>query len=85
SVLALAISSLASAAMAQTAPSAPAPATQEDQAAALAAQLDLPRDLKLFGKADPNIRKPTAIVNDTVLTGTDVDQRLNLIIALNKL
>lgn len=85
SVLALAISSLASAAMAQTAPGAPAPATQEDQAAALAAQLDLPRDLKLFGKADPNIRKPTAIVNDTVLTGTDVDQRLNLIIALNKL
>jgi len=87
SVLALAISSLASAAMAQTAPHAPAPPppTQEDQEAALAAQLDLPRDLKLFGKADPNVRKPTAIVNDTVLTGTDVDQRLNLIIALNKL
>ncbi|MDH4745213.1 MULTISPECIES: peptidylprolyl isomerase [unclassified Sphingomonas] len=87
SVLALAISSLASAAMAQTAPNAPAPApaTQEEQEAALAAQLDLPRDLKLFGKADPNVRKPTAIVNDTVLTGTDVDQRLNLIIALNKL
>ncbi|MBQ1499500.1 MAG: peptidylprolyl isomerase [Sphingomonas sp.] len=73
--------------MAQTAPNAPAPApaTQEEQEAALAAQLDLPRDLKLFGKADPNVRKPTAIVNDTVLTGTDVDQRLNLIIALNKL
>jgi peptidyl-prolyl cis-trans isomerase SurA len=87
SVLALAISSLASAAMAQTAPNtpAPSPASQEEQEAALAAQLDLPRDLKLFGKADPNIRKPTAIVNDTVLTGTDVDQRLNLIIALNKL
>ncbi|WHU03737.1 peptidylprolyl isomerase [Sphingomonas sp. NIBR02145] len=61
------------------------PAQQEDAAAALAAQLDLPPDLKLFGKADPNIRKPTAIVNNTVLTGTDVDQRLNLIIALNKL
>ncbi len=87
SVLALAISSLASAAMAQTAPNtpAPSPASQEEQEAALAAQLDLPRDLKLFGKADPNVRKPTAIVNDTVLTGTDVDQRLNLIIALNKL
>ncbi|MCH7861816.1 MAG: peptidylprolyl isomerase [Proteobacteria bacterium] len=73
--------------MAQTAPNtpAPSPASQEEQEAALAAQLDLPRDLKLFGKADPNVRKPTAIVNDTVLTGTDVDQRLNLIIALNKL
>jgi peptidyl-prolyl cis-trans isomerase SurA len=61
------------------------PEQQEEAAAALAAQLDLPPDLKLFGKADPNIRKATAIVNNTVLTGTDVDQRLNLIIALNKL
>lgn len=92
SVLALAISSLASGAMAQTVsdappaqPQQPQQPSQEDAAAALAAQLDLPRDIKLFGKADPNIRKPTAIVNDAVLTGTDVDQRLNLIIALNKL
>lgn len=92
SVLALAISSLAPAAMAQTAPAQPQPAqpqpqqpSQEDAAAALAAQLDLPADLKIFGKADPNVRKPTAIVNNAVLTGTDVDQRLNLIIALNKL
>jgi peptidyl-prolyl cis-trans isomerase SurA len=82
SVLALAISSIASGAMAQTVSDQPA---QEDPNEALAAQLDLPRDLKIFGKADPNIRKPTAIVNDAVLTGTDVDQRLNLIIALNKL
>lgn len=82
--------------MAQTAPAPPpapapapvsggAPGPQEDPTAALAAQLELPANLKIFGKADPNIRKPTAIVNDTVLTGTDVDQRLNLIIALNKL
>ena len=90
SVLALAIASLAPAAMAQTAPAQPQPQqppqqSQEDAAAALAAQLDLPADLKIFGKADPNVRKPTAIVNDTVLTGTDVEQRLNLIIALNKL
>ncbi|MDG2532721.1 peptidylprolyl isomerase [Sphingomonas sp. HITSZ_GF] len=84
SILALAISSLASGAMAQTV-SEPAAPAQQDPTAALAAQLDLPADLKIFGKADPNIRKPTAIVNDTVLTGTDVDQRLNLIIALNKL
>lgn len=83
-MLALAVSSLAPAAMAQTVADAPA-ATQEDPTAALAAQLDLPTDLKIFGKADPNIRKPTAFVNDTVLTATDVEQRLNLIIALNKL
>ena len=40
-------------------------------------------DWKIFGKADPNVRKATAIVNDTVITGTDVDQRLALIVALN--
>lgn len=84
SVLALAISSLASGAMAQTV-SGQAPPPQQDPMAAVAASLDLPPDLKIFGKADPNVRKPTAIVNDTVLTGTDIEQRLNLIIALNKL
>lgn len=84
SVLALAISSLASGAMAQTVSDQAAPA-QQDPSAALAAQLDLPADLKIFGKADPNVRKPTAIVNNAVLTGTDVEQRLNLIVALNKL
>lgn len=46
------------------------------------AGLDLPANLQIFGKADPNIRKPTAIVNDTVITGTDVDQRLALLVAL---
>ncbi len=49
------------------------------------AGLDLPANLQIFGKADPNIRKPTAIVNDVVITGTDVDQRVALIIALNRL
>ncbi len=44
--------------------------------------LDLPQNLQIFGNADPNIRKPTAIVNETVITGTDVDQRLALISAL---
>ncbi|HEX8554933.1 MAG TPA: peptidylprolyl isomerase, partial [Sphingomonas sp.] len=36
------------------------------------------------GKVDPNVRKPTAIVNDTVITGTDVDQRLGLIALANE-
>lgn len=47
-----------------------------------AAGLNLPSNLQIFGKADPNIRKPTAIVNDAVITGTDVDQRLALITGL---
>lgn len=45
--------------------------------------LNIPSNLQLFGKVDPNVRKPTAIVNETVITGTDVDQRLALILAAN--
>ncbi|WP_375390389.1 peptidylprolyl isomerase [uncultured Sphingomonas sp.] len=45
--------------------------------------LDIPANLQIFGKLDPNVRKPTAIVNDTVVTGTDVDQRLALIAFYN--
>ncbi|WP_375396335.1 peptidylprolyl isomerase [uncultured Sphingomonas sp.] len=47
--------------------------------------LDLPTNLTIFGKLDPNVRKPTAIVNDTVITGTDVDQRVALIVSANQL
>ena len=57
--------------------------TVEDQAPPPAAGLDLPANLQLFGKLDPNVRKPTAIVNKTVITGTDVDQRAAMIAALN--
>lgn len=47
--------------------------------------LNIPANLQIFGRVDPNIRKPTAIVNDTVITGTDVDQRVALIVAANQL
>ncbi|MES2444909.1 MAG: peptidylprolyl isomerase [Pseudomonadota bacterium] len=73
-VLALGIAALATPAAAQTVPN------DQDMPAA---GLDLPANLQIFGKADPNIRKPTAIVNDTVITGTDVDQRVALAIAFN--
>ncbi|MGF7202566.1 peptidyl-prolyl cis-trans isomerase SurA [Sphingobium olei] len=45
--------------------------------------LNLPKDLTVFGKSDPNVRKATAIVNGRIITGTDVDQRLALIITAN--
>jgi peptidyl-prolyl cis-trans isomerase SurA len=77
SLLTLTVSGLAYAATAQTVPDQSAPP--------MAAQLDLPTNIQFFGKADPNVRKATAIVNDAVITGTDIDQRVNLIIALNKL
>nr|WP_253200951.1 peptidylprolyl isomerase [Sphingomonas quercus] len=45
--------------------------------------LKLPSSVELFGKADPNVRKATAIVNGAIITDTDVDQRLNLFLAAN--
>ncbi|QNQ11250.1 peptidylprolyl isomerase [Sphingomonas alpina] len=47
--------------------------------------LDIPANMQIFGKVDPNVRKPTAIVNDSVITGTDVDQRVALIVSANEL
>lgn len=46
--------------------------------------LNIPTNLQLFGKRDPNIRKPTAIVNEAVITGTDVDHRVALILSANQ-
>jgi peptidyl-prolyl cis-trans isomerase SurA len=48
-----------------------------------AASLNLPAEISLFGKSDPHVRKATAIVNGDVLTGTDVDHRLALIVLAN--
>ncbi len=45
--------------------------------------LDIPENLQVFGKVDPNVRKATAIVNDSVITATDVDQRIALVAAAN--
>lgn len=72
----LAAMTIAGFAVAQTVP---------DQAQTPAAGLNLPENLQIFGKRDPNIRKPTAIVNDSVITGTDVDQRMNMITGLRGL
>lgn len=45
--------------------------------------LNLPSTLTTFGKVEPNLRKATAIVNGEIITGTDVDQRLALIVVAN--
>lgn len=47
--------------------------------------LDIPKNLQIFGKVDPNVRKPTAIVNGAVITGTDIDQRVALLVAARDL
>ncbi len=40
-------------------------------------------DLKVLGTIDPNVRKATAIVNGDIITDTDVDQRLSLVLIAN--
>jgi len=45
--------------------------------------LNIPKDIAIFGNRDPNIRTATAIVNGTIITQTDVEQRLALVIAAN--
>ncbi len=64
--------------------SAAAAQTVGDQATPESA-LNIPANLQVFGKRDPNVRKPTAIVNDAVITGTDVEHRMALIISANEL
>src|SRR4051812_15983326 len=51
------------------------------QSGAPTGQLDIPENIHFVGKQDPAIRKATAIVNGEVITGSDVDQRLALVIA----
>jgi peptidyl-prolyl cis-trans isomerase SurA len=58
-------------------------AAQERPAPAPQNSLNIPQDVTLFGKSDPNVRKATAVINGEIITGTDVDQRLALIITAN--
>jgi peptidyl-prolyl cis-trans isomerase SurA len=45
--------------------------------------LNLPANPVIFGKTDPHLRRATAIVNGEIITGTDIDQRLALIVSAN--
>lgn len=46
--------------------------------------LGIPENVEIMGDANPNIRKATAVVNGHVITGTDVDQRVALLVAANE-
>src|SRR4051812_42499758 len=76
------------------APQAPRPAAAAPAATPAAAPagdapgpsttgLNLPSNPAFLGDTDTSVRKATAIVNGTVITGTDVDQRLALIVLAN--
>ncbi|MBV9840704.1 MAG: peptidylprolyl isomerase [Sphingomonadaceae bacterium] len=57
--------------------SRPALAQQSDDS------LNLPADVTILSKPDPSIRKATAIVNGSIITDTDIDQRLQLVVTAN--
>ena len=57
--------------------------TVGDDGAVPTTGLNLPANLSTFGKVEPTVRKATAIVNGEIITGTDVDQRLALIVIAN--
>jgi len=57
----------------------PAPANTGDDGNAL----NIPQNLQIFGQNDPNLRRAAVRVNGEIITGTDIDQRLALILAAN--
>ncbi len=50
---------------------------------ASSSQLEIPSNVTLFGNADRTLYRPTAIVNGTVITQTDIEQRLALVVLAN--
>jgi peptidyl-prolyl cis-trans isomerase SurA len=48
---------------------------------ASAEDFNIPEDVQILGNSDPNMRRATAMVNGTIITGTEVDQRVALIVA----
>ncbi|WP_174274396.1 peptidylprolyl isomerase [Sphingomonas bacterium] len=59
-------------------------AQQADPGDANEAALNLPANVTILEHKDPSIRRATAIVNSAIITDTDVDQRLALVLAANK-
>jgi peptidyl-prolyl cis-trans isomerase SurA len=46
--------------------------------------LNIPENIQFVGKQDPSVRKATAIVNGEVITESDIDHRLALLIGPNR-
>ena len=57
------------------------PAVAPAQEGSPASNLQLPENPQIFGKQDPNHRTATVIINGEVITGTDIDQRIALVVA----
>jgi peptidyl-prolyl cis-trans isomerase SurA len=66
---------VAAAALAQG--QAPAPSAPQSN-------LNIPANPQFFGDPDPSVRKATALVNSEIITGTDVDHRMALVLLSNQ-
>ncbi len=68
-------------------PAASDPAADPSQAPAQAesrqGEIVIPQNITVFATNNPNLRRATAVVNGDIVTGTDVDHRLALILAAN--
>ncbi len=63
---------------------APIAVQAQDAATASAPEanpLNLPANPQMLGTRDPNLRTATAVVNGSVITGTDIDHRVALVVA----
>lgn len=58
---------------------------QDGQQPAPTGQLNIPSNVQFVGQTEAGVRKATAIVNGDVITGSDVDQRTNLLIVTNQI
>ncbi len=56
----------------------------QNAAPAASDPFNLPESITMLGQEDPNMRRATAKVNGYVITGTDIDQRLALVLDANQ-
>ncbi|GAA4813024.1 peptidylprolyl isomerase [Sphingosinicella ginsenosidimutans] len=82
-------SAAASAPQAATPAPTPPPAAAAQPAEAATTEdtsgLNIPADVTFIGNREPDVRKATAIVNGQVITETDINQRLALFLASNRI
>ena len=67
------------------APLASAVAAQGGAQPPASGPLNIPSNVQFVGQTESGVRKATAIVNGDVITGSDVDQRVNLLVVTNQI
>lgn len=83
-VLAGSLLSVVAATQSGAQPAQPSPARAQ-QPAGSQGGLTIPDEVQFLGQANPDVRKATAIVNGEVITESDIDHRLALVVASNNI